>query len=98
MLFIFAGKAHPADGPGQEVIRRIVQVSKLPEFEGKLLLVEGYDLRLARRLVSGVDVWLNNPIYPVEASGTSGMSAAMNASLNLSTFDGWVRDFTGAFK
>jgi len=89
VLFLFTGKAHPADGPGQELIRRIVQLSRMPEFEGKILFVEGYDLRLARRLVSGVDVWLNNPLYPLEASGTSGMKAGMNGVLNLSVLDGW---------
>ncbi len=89
VLFIFAGKAHPADAPGQDVIRHLTQVAKLPEFEGRILLVEGYDLRLSRRLVAGVDVWLNNPIYPVEASGTSGMKAAMNGVINLSVLDGW---------
>ncbi len=89
VLFIFAGKAHPADKPGQELIRRIHEISRSPEFEGKLLMVEGYDLGFARRLVSGVDVWLNNPIYPLEASGTSGMKAAMNGVLNLSVTDGW---------
>ncbi|KAF0098922.1 MAG: starch phosphorylase [bacterium] len=89
VLFIFAGKAHPADTPGQELIRRIHEISRWPEFEGKLLMVEGYDLGLARRLVSGCDVWLNNPIYPLEASGTSGMKAAMNGVINLSLTDGW---------
>jgi starch phosphorylase len=71
------------------VIRSLTRIAKLPEFEGKLLLVEGYDLRLARRLVAGVDVWLNNPIYPLEASGTSGMKAAINGVVNLSVLDGW---------
>jgi starch phosphorylase len=89
IVFIFAGRAHPADVPGQDLIREIARVAKLPEFEGKLLLVEGYDLRLARRLVAGVDVWLNNPIYPLEASGTSGMKAGMNGVINLSVQDGW---------
>jgi len=89
VLFIFAGKAHPADKPGQELIRRIHEISRWPEFEGSLLMVEGYDLGLARRLVSGCDVWLNNPIYPLEASGTSGMKAGMNGVLNLSVTDGW---------
>ena len=89
VLFIFAGKAHPADIPGQDLIRRITQISRMPEFEGKILVLEGYDLRLARRLVAGVDVWLNNPLYPLEASGTSGMKAAMNGVLNLSVLDGW---------
>ena len=89
VLFLFAGKAHPADQPGQEIIRRIAQFAKLPEFEGRILLLEGYDLALARALVAGVDVWLNNPIYPLEASGTSGMKAAMNGAPNLSVLDGW---------
>jgi glycogen phosphorylase len=89
VLFVFAGKAHPADKPGQDLIRQVAHVSKMPEFEGKVLLVEGHDLRLARRLVSGVDVWLNNPVYPLEASGTSGMKAAMNGVINLSVLDGW---------
>jgi glycogen phosphorylase len=89
VLFLFAGKAHPADQPGQDLIRHIAQVAAMPEFEGRILLIEGYDLRLARRLVSGVDVWLNNPVYPLEASGTSGMKAAMNGVVNLSVLDGW---------
>jgi len=89
VLFIFTGKAHPADQPGQELIRELARISRLPDFEGRLLLVEGYDLRLARRLVSGVDVWLNNPVYPLEASGTSGMKAGINGVLNLSVLDGW---------
>ncbi|HXE37913.1 MAG TPA: alpha-glucan family phosphorylase, partial [Azonexus sp.] len=89
VLFLFAGKAHPADQPGQEIIRKIAQMARQPEFEGRILLVEGYDLHLSRSLVAGVDVWLNNPIYPLEASGTSGMKAAMNGALNLSVLDGW---------
>ncbi len=89
VLFLFAGKAHPADQPGQEIIRKIAEMAKRPEFEGRILLVEGYDLHLSRSLVAGVDVWLNNPIYPLEASGTSGMKAAMNGALNLSVLDGW---------
>ena len=89
VLFLFAGKAHPADVPGQDLIRRVTQVAQMPEFEGKILLVEGYDLRLGRRMVSGVDVWLNNPVYPLEASGTSGMKAAINGVVNLSVLDGW---------
>jgi starch phosphorylase len=89
VLFIFAGKAHPDDQPGQDLIREIMRVAKMPQFVGHLLLVEGYDLRLARRLVAGVDVWLNNPIHPMEASGTSGMKAAMNGAINLSVLDGW---------
>ncbi|MGH8767787.1 MAG: alpha-glucan family phosphorylase, partial [Burkholderiales bacterium] len=89
VLFILAGKAHPADEPGKELIRRVIQVASLPEFEGKILFVEGYDLHLARRLVSGVDVWLNNPVYPMEASGTSGIKAGINGVINLSVLDGW---------
>ena len=88
-VFIFAGRAHPADVPGQDLIRKIAQISRMPEFEGKMLLLEGYDLRLGRRLVSGVDVWLNNPVHPLEASGTSGMKAGMNGVINLSVLDGW---------
>jgi starch phosphorylase len=96
VLFIYTGKAHPADRPGQDLIRNIAEVSKRPEFEGRILLVEGYDLRLARRLVSGVDVWLNNPVYPLEASGTSGMKASLNGVLNLSVLDGWwAEGYTG---
>jgi starch phosphorylase len=89
VVFVFAGKAHPADGPGQELIRRVSEIARMPAFVGKVLLVEGYDLRLGRRLVSGVDVWLNNPVYPLEASGTSGMKAAINGVVNLSVRDGW---------
>ena len=89
ILFIFAGKAHPADEPGQALIRRIAEVAAMQEFEGHILLVEGYDLHLGRRLVAGVDVWLNNPLYPLEASGTSGMKAAINGVINLSVLDGW---------
>ncbi|MCA3134138.1 MAG: alpha-glucan family phosphorylase [Rhodocyclaceae bacterium] len=89
VLFLFAGKAHPADVPGQDLIRRIHHIASMPEFEGRVLLLENYDLRLARRLVSGVDVWLNNPVYPLEASGTSGMKAGINGVLNLSVRDGW---------
>lgn len=89
VVFLFAGKAHPADQPAQEMMRAIHRFSKTPEFEGKVLLIEGYDMALARRLVSGVDVWLNTPEYPFEASGTSGQKAAMNGVLNLSVLDGW---------
>ncbi|MBY0578747.1 MAG: alpha-glucan family phosphorylase [Burkholderiales bacterium] len=89
VIFIFAGKAHPADQPGQDLIRQINGLSQMPEFEGKILLVEGYDMGLSRRLVSGVDVWLNTPLYPLEASGTSGMKASINGAINLSVLDGW---------
>jgi starch phosphorylase len=97
VVFLFAGKAHPADEPGQALLRRIVEISRLREFESRILLVEGYDLRLARRLVGGVDVWLNNPVYPLEACGTSGMKAAMNGVVNLSVTDGWwAEGYSGA--
>jgi len=89
VVLVFAGKAHPADGPGQDLIRRIAEVSRMREFEGHVLLIEGYDLHFARRLVAGCDVWLNTPLYPYEASGTSGMKAGMNGVLNLSVLDGW---------
>lgn len=89
ILFLFAGKAHPADQPAQDMIREIHRITKMPEFQGRVLLIEGYDLALARRLTSGVDVWLNTPEYPMEASGTSGQKAAMNGVLNLSVLDGW---------
>jgi starch phosphorylase len=89
VLFLIAGKAHPADEPGQALIRRIVELKNDPDLQGRIIMLEGYDLHLARRLVSGVDVWLNNPIYPLEASGTSGMKAAINGALNLSVLDGW---------
>lgn len=88
-IIIFAGKAHPADEPGQALIRKIYQYSRQPEFEGKIILVEDFDIALARKLVSGVDVWLNNPQYPLEASGTSGEKAAVNGVINLSVLDGW---------
>lgn len=89
VVFVFAGKAHPADKPGQALIQRIAEVAAMPEFQCHILLLEGYDLHLSRRLVAGVDVWLNNPLYPLEASGTSGMKAAFNGVLNLSVLDGW---------
>ena len=89
VIFVFAGKAHPADEPGQSLIRTLARIGRMPEFEGRLLFVEGYDLHSARRLVSGVDVWLNNPVYPLEASGTSGMKAGINGVVNLSVLDGW---------
>jgi starch phosphorylase len=89
VVFVFAGKAHPADEPGREMIRRVLEIANQPQFEGHVLFAEGYDLRLARRLVSGVDVWLNNPVFPLEASGTSGMKAGFNGVINLSVLDGW---------
>jgi starch phosphorylase len=89
VIIIFAGKAHPSDIPGQELIRAIHEYSLRPEFIGKIILLEGYDIALARKLVTGVDVWLNTPEYPMEASGTSGQKAAINGVLNLSVLDGW---------
>jgi starch phosphorylase len=87
--FVFAGKAHPADGPGKEILRDIVRWSKSPEFRGRVVFLPEYDMGIARALVAGCDVWLNNPIRPHEASGTSGMKSAMNGGLNLSVLDGW---------
>jgi starch phosphorylase len=89
VILIFAGKAHPSDEPGKELIKHIHELSQRPSFQGKLLFIEGYDISLARKLVSGVDIWLNNPEYPLEASGTSGMKAGMNGAVNLSIMDGW---------
>ena len=89
MVFVFAGKAHPHDIPGQQLLKTIHETSRMPEFEGKIILVEGYDLALARKLVTGVDVWLNTPEYPMEASGTSGEKAGINGVINLSVLDGW---------
>jgi starch phosphorylase len=86
---VFAGKAHPADRPGQDLIRRIHQASRSPDLQGRLFFVENYDMGIARRLVQGVDLWLNTPRRPFEASGTSGMKAAMNGVLNCSILDGW---------
>jgi starch phosphorylase len=87
--FIFAGKAHPADRPGQKVIEEIFQRSRSPRFDGRVFILEDYDMRVARFLVQGVDVWLNNPRRPLEASGTSGMKAASNGVINCSVLDGW---------
>lgn len=87
--FLFAGKAHPADGAGQGLIKRIFEISQRPEFIGKILFLENYDMQLARRLVSGVDIWMNTPTRPLEASGTSGEKALMNGVVNLSVLDGW---------
>ncbi|HDN26631.1 MAG TPA: glycosyltransferase family 1 protein [Thioploca sp.] len=89
VVFLFAGKAHPADGPGQNLLKELYKINCEPDFIGKILVVQGYDLALSRRLVSGVDVWLNNPVYPEEASGTSGMKVAINGGINLSVLDGW---------
>ena len=87
--FIFSGKAHPADGAGQGLIKRIFEISQRSEFLGKIIFLEDYDMQLARRLVSGVDIWMNTPTRPLEASGTSGEKAEMNGVVNLSVLDGW---------
>jgi glycogen phosphorylase len=96
---LIAGKAHPADRPGQQLIRELVALTHDPRFEGRIAFLEGYDLELGAALTAGADVWLNNPLRPLEASGTSGMKAAMNGVLNLSVLDGWwdeaVSDFAG---
>lgn len=89
VLFFFSGKAHPADGEGQGLIKRIFEISRMPQFLGKIIFLEDYDMRLARRLVSGVDIWMNTPTRPLEASGTSGEKAEMNGVVNLSVLDGW---------
>ena len=87
--FLFAGEAHPADGAGQGLIKKIYDISQRPEFMGKILFLDNYDMQLARRLVSGVDIWMNTPTRPLEASGTSGEKALMNGVVNLSVLDGW---------
>ena len=87
--FLYTGKAHPADGAGQGLIKRIVEISRMPQFLGKVIFLENYDMRLAKRLISGVDIWLNTPTRPQEASGTSGEKASMNGVLNFSVLDGW---------
>ena len=87
--FLFAGKAHPNDKPGQDLIKRIVEVSAMPQFAGKIIFLQNYDMGLAHRMVQGVDVWLNTPTRPLEASGTSGEKAVMNGVLNFSVLDGW---------
>lgn len=87
--FIFAGKAHPKDEPGQALIKRIVEISKMPEFIGKVIFLQNYNIQLAKRLLHGVDIWLNTPTRPLEASGTSGEKAVMNGGLHFSVLDGW---------
>ncbi len=87
--FVFAGKAHPADKAGQDLIKKIVEVSKMPQFLGKVVFLQNYDMELARRMVQGVDVWMNTPTRPLEASGTSGEKAVMNGVLHFSVLDGW---------
>ena len=87
--FIFAGKAHPNDKPGQDLIKRIVEVAAMPQFVGKIIFLQNYDMELARRMVQGVDVWLNTPTRPLEASGTSGEKCVMNGVMQFSVLDGW---------
>ncbi|MDR3287589.1 MAG: alpha-glucan family phosphorylase [Prevotellaceae bacterium] len=87
--FLFAGKAHPADKAGQDLIRMIVEYSKLPQFMGKIIFLDNYDMELARRMVQGVDIWLNTPTRPLEASGTSGEKAVLNGVMHFSVLDGW---------
>ena len=89
VLFFFSGQAPPADGAGQGLIKRIFEISRMPQFLGKIIFLEDYDMQLARRLVSGVDIWMNTPTRPLEASGTSGEKAEMNGVVNLSVLDGW---------
>jgi starch phosphorylase len=89
LTLVFAGKAHPSDIPGQALLKRIYEISLMPEFQGNIILLEDYNLSMTRELLPGVDVWLNTPDYPMEACGTSGMKAAMNGAINLSVLDGW---------
>jgi starch phosphorylase len=89
---IFAGKAHPADEPGKMLIQEVYRIVKKAENGGRLVFLEDYDMNLARYLVQGVDIWMNNPRRPNEASGTSGMKAALNGALNFSVLDGWWRE------
>ena len=93
---VFAGKAHPADRPGQEFIARVYELSQMKDFSGKIVMVEDYDMHLARHLVAGVDIWLNTPRRPYEASGTSGQKAGLNGTINFSVLDGWwVEGYNG---
>ncbi len=89
VVFIFAGKAHPQDGAGQNLIKHIIEISKMPEFIGKIIFLENYDMYMAKHLIRGVDLWLNMPTRPLEASGTSGEKAVMNGVVNFSVLDGW---------
>jgi starch phosphorylase len=89
VICVFAGKSHPADEPGRNLLREVTAISARPDFLGRVIFVEDHDIALARLLVAGVDVWLNNPVSPLEASGTSGIKAAINGTINLSVLDGW---------
>ena len=94
---IFAGKAHPADRPAQDVIKRIIDISRREGFSGKVIVIENYDISIAKLLVQGVDIWMNNPRRPLEASGTSGQKVCVNGILNFSVLDGWWREgYNGA--
>ncbi len=86
---IFAGKAHPLDGPGKTVLQEVARLTRDPRFLGKVVFIEDYDIDVGRHLVQGVDVWLNNPRRPLEACGTSGQKVVLNGGLNLSVLDGW---------
>jgi starch phosphorylase len=92
LQFIFSGKAHPRDDEGKKYIQRIIHLSKYSELKGHLVFIENYDVHVARQMVSGCDVWLNNPRRPLEASGTSGQKAGCHGCLNLSIMDGWWRE------
>ncbi len=87
--FIYAGKAHPNDGGGQDLIKRVFEISQMPQFTGKVIFLENYDIEMAKYLVRGVDIWLNTPTRPLEASGTSGEKAVMNGTIHFSVLDGW---------
>ncbi|HEY3858480.1 MAG TPA: alpha-glucan family phosphorylase, partial [Gammaproteobacteria bacterium] len=89
LVLLFAGKAHPQDKPAQQIIKELNRYAQSPEFAGRMFFIEGHDIGMERELVSGVDLWLNTPFYPLEASGTSGQKAAINGVLNLSVLDGW---------
>ncbi len=89
VVFLFSGKAHPKDEAGQGLIKKIIEISRMPEFVGKVIFIENYNIAIARMMVQGVDLWLNTPTRPMEASGTSGQKAALNGVLNLSVLDGW---------
>jgi starch phosphorylase len=93
---VFAGKAHPADDAGKKMLQRVYSFTRDPRFEGRIAFIQDYDLNSADRLVQGVDLWLNLPVVPMEASGTSGMKAALNAIPQVSTLDGWwAEGYTG---
>jgi starch phosphorylase len=95
--FVFAGKAHPHDEPGKKVLQQIAQLMRDPDFSDKFVFIEDYDINVGRHLVQGVDVWLNNPRRPLEASGTSGQKVVLNGGLNLSILDGWWAEAFDAY-